>query len=327
MEGKMMKRKERRKRAAIWMSAAVLIVMGTVPAFGAGWEQDDQGHWYVFDSGAAARNQMVEIDGVKYGFDGAGYMAKGWYNQDSSWYYFNPESGAQMTGWLQVDGKWYYLDPGKEGAMHKSWLKLGNNRYYLDESGAMKIGAFTVDGFYYFAEQDGSLRRNVIEKENGITIRYDDDGKEWYKNEESAVNSQNGGESWLPLLEDSQLRTQRQDIQMSNADYISEVKSDLYEEFKQDVSRSNKATARERSIEKWKDKATRKLAGLFVPQEEIDTYLQQVIDACYDGDYGTWEYEYQENGTTWTYTYYGSSYDQDDEEDYGEDYDDYDWDE
>ena len=64
MEGKMMKRKERRKRAAIWMSAAVLTVMGTVPAFGAGWEQDDQGHRYVFDSGAAARNQRVESDGV-----------------------------------------------------------------------------------------------------------------------------------------------------------------------------------------------------------------------------------------------------------------------
>lgn len=293
------------KKEMMVMATAAMTAAMTITAF-AGWDQDEKGYWYLNDSGSYARDQIMNIDGVNYAFDQQAYMVKGWYQQNGNWYYFSTESGGQMTGWQQIDGKWYYLNPDNGGIMQTGWLNHSGKRYHMDESGVMNVGAFVADGFYYFAETDGSLRRNTIDKENGITIRYDEEGREWYKNEESLVNSQNGGESWLPLLEDTALMQQRSEIQESNAEFIEETKDDLYEKYKAEISTAKNSTSRQRKIEKWKDKATRQLSKLAVPQEEIDAYINEVIQACYEED--------------------NSSADDYDDYDYEDDWDDYDWD-
>jgi hypothetical protein len=312
-----------KKKTTMCLLTAALTMFVTIPAFASGWDQDEKGYFFQFDSGDYARSQIAEIDGVKYAFDQNAYMATGWYTADGNWYYFSPDSGAQLTGWQQLDGKWYYLNPSNGGIMQKSWMKQGNNRYYFDENGVMQVGAFTVDGYYYFAEADGHLRRNTIDEENGIKIRYDDDGKEWYKNEESEVNRQNGGDNWLPVLEDKALLNQRQEIQQSNSEYIDEIKDELYDEFKKEVSKSKTATARQRRISNWKEKANRRLSEVSVTQSEIDAYILQVTQAVYGGDDGTWVYSYEDGNRTYTYTYYGSV-NRNDDDDY--DYDDFDYD-
>ena len=92
-------------------------------------------------------------------------MMTGWQAIDSNWFYFEPENGAAAVGWKQIDGSWYYLNPDKGGAMHTSWLNIGAKRYYMKENGVMAIGAFDADGFCYFAEADGSLKRNTYTEE------------------------------------------------------------------------------------------------------------------------------------------------------------------
>lgn len=300
------------KKKALLIATVALAAMMVFPAY-AGWEQDEKGYWYMFDSGSYARSQIVGIDGVNYAFDQQAYMVKGWYNVGADWYYFSPESGAQVTGWQQVDGTWYYLNPANSGIMQKSWFKQANKLYYFEASGAMKTGAFIVDGYYYFAESDGSLRRNQVETQNGVTIRYDDDGKQWYKNAETTVNSQNGGDGWLPVLEDSALIDQRREVQESNQEYIEEKKDELYENFKEEVSKSTGTKSRQNKIEKWKTKANTQLKKLALSQQEIDDYIREVVSAEYGDDNGSWEYEYTEKNadgstTTWKYTYRGSYY-------------------
>lgn len=289
-----------KNKGLVLLTTALLSAAVTIPAY-AGWEQDEKGYSYLFDTGSYARNQMVTIDGVNYAFNQDAYMAEGWYrNETGSWYYFTPGTGMQAYGWLQLENAWYYLNPDREGAMQTSWLSLGNKRYYFDENGKMQTGAFVVDGFYYLAEQDGNLRRNVLEKEGNITIRYDDEGRQWYKNEESRINSKNGGDSWLPLLEESRLLIQREEVQENNADYIQEVKDDLKDKLKQEVAAANTSKKLGREIEKWKEKVKSKLSELGVSEEEITYYIDSVLNLSEEveededgNDYYYYEYDYQ----------------------------------
>ena len=320
-------------RRKLIMLTAVLMMTGSMAITSyAAWQQDEVGYWYVFDNGGYARSLIIAIDGVNYAFDQNAYMVKGWYNLNGDWYYFDPETGAQVTGWKNIDNNWYYLDPANSGIMHTSWLNIARKRYYLDENGIMKTGGFSVDGYFYFTESDGSLRRNTSETRNGVTIRYDEDGRQWYKNEENVINGKAGGDSWLPVLEDTALINQRESVKESNQYYIEEMKDELSEDFKKEVCKATGKAGLDRKIAKWTKRANYKLGELLVPQTEIDAYVSLVVAARYGGDTGSWEYKYTEtleDGSTRerTYWYYGNSEDRPSYNyDYDEDYD-YDYDE
>ena len=270
----------------------------------AGWEGSAETSWqYQFDSGAYARNQVVTLDGINYGFDQNANMVKGWMKQgDGNWYYFSSDTGAQMYGWQKIGEAWYFLNSGNGGAMQTGMFALGGKRYYFDESGAMKTGSIEYNGYTYFAEADGSLRRNMIQTENNISIRYDDEGKEWYRNTENIVNGKGGGDTWLPLLAGSALEEQRSSVQESNKDVIQQYKDDLYEEYKEKVLKSDykKRAARR---EKWESKVQRKLGELYLSAEEISNYIYEVRNGQYDGsddysdydEYYDYDYDYDDS--------------------------------
>ncbi|NBH71190.1 hypothetical protein D3Z51_03915 [Clostridiaceae bacterium] len=267
----------------------------------AAWEQDETGYSFRNDSGSYARSQIMEIEGVRYGFNEQAYMVTGWAKFDSNWYYFEP-SGAMALGWKQLDGKWYYLNAEKGGTMQVSWMNLGPKRYYFREDGSMVTGSFDVDGLVYFAEPTGELRRNTYAEENGITIRYDEDGREWYKNKENEVNNKGGGELWLPVLAGEALSRQRESVQQDNMDLIEGVKEELYEEYKEKVlSVSYKSKARESRRTKWEEKVKRELTKYAVPEQEIAEFIAQVKSDYFGSD-----------------AYYEE--DEEDEDDYEDDY-------
>ena len=295
-----------RKRTKAIIAAAIMAAVMVTPAYAGTWAQDEVGYWYQNDSGSYARDQIMNIDGVNYGFNQQAYMVTGWANFDGNWYYFDPATGAQASGWQFVDNAWYYLNPANGNIMKTGFAKIGNDIYYLDESGAMKTGTFSADGYTYFAEASGAIRRNTMETEGSITIRYDEEGRQWYKNDENRVNSQSGGDLWLPLLDAAALQAQRAAVQENNADYIIEVKDDLYEAYKDDVL-SVTYSKRSSKLEKWVSKANRKLSELYLTQEEIDDFISDVKSGIYgDDDYydeetGDYSYEY----------YYMNNYDDD----------------
>ena len=62
--------------------------------------------------------------------DSTGNMTKGWYEDNSKWYYLK-DNGTMATGWIKdKDGRWYYLD--SNGAMKTGWLKDKDKWYYLN---------------------------------------------------------------------------------------------------------------------------------------------------------------------------------------------------
>ena len=122
-------------------------------------------------------------------------------------------------------------------------------------------------------------------EENGITIRYDEDGREWYKNKENEVNNKGGGELWLPVLAGEALSRQRESVQQDNLDLIEGVKEELYEEYVEKVlSASYKSKARESRRTRWEEKVKRELAKYAVPEQEITEFISQVKSGYFGSD-------------------------------------------
>ena len=134
---------------------------------------------------------LVIQAGRRYYFDPkTGKKRTGWTKIGSYEYYFSRVNGRALTGWRTVQGKKYYFNSrgimlynrwigpnyyvDDDGSMHKGWLKLGDETYYLDEkTGRMKKGFVTVEGKTYYFDEEGLLTRgdwveDCYLDENGI---------------------------------------------------------------------------------------------------------------------------------------------------------------
>ena len=123
-----------------------------------GWQNNDNGYWYVRQDGSYPKDQFEKIDGTWYYFDGSGYMLSDKWKKrpDGTWYYFD-KSGEMATGWKKISEKWYYFK--EDGAMVTGWVKYYDTWYYLDgKEGNMVSNIFVKSekGWYYLKE-DGTL--------------------------------------------------------------------------------------------------------------------------------------------------------------------------
>ena len=120
------------------------------------WMRAADGRWWLrYPDGTYPANERIELGGVTYAFDAAGWMKTGWDKEEGLWRYYAP-SGAMATGWTAVGGTWYYLDPDT-GAMVTGWLKDGDTWYYLHGSGAMATGWVNLGGAWFYLNGNGSM--------------------------------------------------------------------------------------------------------------------------------------------------------------------------
>jgi len=124
------------------------------------WRWNEIGMWYSYLAGGYPANQWLEIDGVMYWFNEAGYedTPSGWQLINKEWYYFNSYGNAH-SGWLNLGGKWYYTE--KSGKMTTGWKNISGIWYYFGDSkdGVMKTGWQYISGaWYYFGKtNDGKM--------------------------------------------------------------------------------------------------------------------------------------------------------------------------
>ncbi len=298
------------------LAVASLLSISCVFAAYAGWEQDEKGYYYQNESGSYARDQILNIDGVNYGFNGEAYMMTGWQQIGGNWYYFAPESGAQLTGWQQIDGTWYYLNPG-DGAMKTSWFKQGANLYYLDQNGAMKTGYFDVDGLAYHANDSGVIYRNTsTEDGNGNIFVYDDLGriKIANKSTRNISKGEDGGSAFQDFLSLEFFDERKNELIAQAEEVVNKKMDELYVKYKKkmvDATTAKKVTSRTAA---WEVSATRALTELQVPQEEITAYLYAVEHNQYQSYGDLSDYGYDEIDADYEYD--------DDDDDYDDYYDD-----
>jgi len=100
--------------------------------------------------------------GARYQLLNGTQVHNSWLKEREHWYYFNA-AGELAVGWHKIDGHWYYFKTsggsGERGRMHKGFLVLGDQTYYLSEhnsmEGRMLTGWQKVNGhWYYFVSGD-----------------------------------------------------------------------------------------------------------------------------------------------------------------------------
>ena len=140
------------------------------------WQHDSRGWWYRLTDGTYPVSAWARINGNVYRFDSVGYMRTGWLQQDGSWYYLQPSTGARAHGWTAVAGTWYYLT-ADHGRMTTGWLQDGTSWYYLQPTGAMATGWLQQDGSWYYLQPSTGARAHGWVK----------DGTSWYYLDSSGV--------------------------------------------------------------------------------------------------------------------------------------------
>ena len=97
-----------------------------------GWNVDKDGQWWYADTPhSRIAGRWAYIDGRWYVFDQKGCMIRGWFKQDTDWYYMNPADGAMLSEqWVDVDGKFYYLT--KSGLMARNgYIEDASEKLYF----------------------------------------------------------------------------------------------------------------------------------------------------------------------------------------------------
>lgn len=276
------------KKAYLTMAAAVVLSAAwAFSAFAGEWQPDERGYKYYNDSNSYARDQIMNIDGVDYGFDKEAYMVSGWGQFNSQWYYFEPGAGAMVKGWKQLGEDWYYMDPAT-GVMKTAWVQVGNKLYYFQGSGAMQRAntRFFVNGYGYETDATGAVKRNTSEdKGDGRIFIYENDGKMKYTNNTLKTGNMAGGtDVYTYLMEDHLNEQVKTDTRQVIDDEIQTRKDELYEEYKERVVKETRAKTRASKLVKWENKVSRELGELGETQENIASYITSVKTGRYDRD-------------------------------------------
>ncbi|MCR5796014.1 MAG: hypothetical protein K6G61_11795 [Solobacterium sp.] len=119
-----------------------------------GWRKTSDGWRYAKEAGKDYRDGVYKIGTKYYGFDGAGYMVRGWKKFSGKWYYF-ASSGEAVTGWKKLSGKWYWFT--SEGKMVTGWKKISGKWYYFNGSGAMLTGWQKISKKWYYFLSGGAM--------------------------------------------------------------------------------------------------------------------------------------------------------------------------
>ncbi|NFN81199.1 cell wall-binding protein [Clostridium botulinum] len=118
-----------------------------------------------------------------------GTITKGWYEDNSEWYYLK-DNGTMATGWIKdKDGRWYYLD--KSGAMKTGWLKDNDKWYYLEPNSTGYKGEMygnrtaLIDGKSYEFNSTGAWIEDSLVSDKCIDFiksweGFEKEGKKYY---------------------------------------------------------------------------------------------------------------------------------------------------
>ena len=109
-----------------------------------GWNVSSDGQWWYADTPHSyITGRWAYINGRWYVFDQKGFMIRGWFKQDTDWYYMNPADGAMLSEqWVDIDGK----------------------SYYLTQSGLMARGGYIEDAsekLYFFVDENGVYKKEL----------------------------------------------------------------------------------------------------------------------------------------------------------------------
>lgn len=161
-----------KKRMRNIAAAAVLCVSlasFAVPAWAAGWTQEDGGlRWYNMQGQYSTDMWKKGSDGEEHWLGDDGYMVTdAWVQDDGKYYYVDADGNKLTETWKELEAPeneagvvgrgphWYYFGPtGKR--LEERWQKENGKKYYLGVSGVMETG-WILDNLYYTGEDGAAV--------------------------------------------------------------------------------------------------------------------------------------------------------------------------
>ena len=127
-----------------------------------GW-QGINNKWYYFDNGGYGQKGWQMIAGNTYYFLDSYQMATGFQEISGNTYFFSTGvmkiygktyyEGCMVTSWLTLGSDWYYFD--NTGKRLTGLQKVGNNLFYFNDSGKMQTGWQKVSNKWYYFDDSG----------------------------------------------------------------------------------------------------------------------------------------------------------------------------
>ena len=93
------------------------------------------------------------------------FDASGWHTTKEGTVQFRDYYARPQTGWLRIEQEMYYFD--ETGAMQTGWLEFEGQRYYLAENGAMHTGWLELDGKRYYLDLNGPAHTGWLKTQEG----------------------------------------------------------------------------------------------------------------------------------------------------------------
>ena len=87
-------------------------------------------------------------------------------------------NGVMATGWEKINKKWYYFSDS--GIMQTGWLQKGNDRFYMEEDGALKTSWQKIDGSWYYFNTAGIMQRGWFEDKRAEKQKKKGNTPMWY---------------------------------------------------------------------------------------------------------------------------------------------------
>ena len=128
------------------------------------------------------------------------FAAKGWAEENGTWYYYDNNGDAVTNDWKKSGNNWFWLD--EDGAMATSTLVEDNNNqyYYVNGNGAMVTNSWVAiepgedadadapDHYWYYFGANGKAYKTSTNSDKDITIKtvngkkygFDKEGKMFY---------------------------------------------------------------------------------------------------------------------------------------------------
>lgn len=142
--------------------------------------------WYYVQDGYLITDEVIEVNGVYYGFDDEGRMYSGCYAYCGWNYYVFGADGKALSGWQELNGQWVYCHPDWMYAVTWDYY-IDNKLYVFDSDGYLMYGSFVRWGTLYTTDSTGA----VVKQEEIPNGWFHSDGN-WYY----TVNGE-GYNGWL----------------------------------------------------------------------------------------------------------------------------------
>lgn len=160
--------------------------------------KDQNGKWFAKWDDTYARNEVLTINNVKYGFNDTGVLCEGWVQHNNKWYYTYASGIVKTDKWQSYKGKWYYLKSDGQMAINEKTpdgYMVDINGVY-QESGQISRQWKRNSVGWWIQNPDGSYPRNEIVEMNGSDYGFDSEGymyTGWFKLNESWYYADSSG--------------------------------------------------------------------------------------------------------------------------------------